>query len=222
MLAGIDLGGTQVRVALARSDGQLIASFKTQDPAARHTAKRGRLGGGRDRAAPRPREGAQHHDRRARPDRHQARRARQPAQPSGLAQRAARGDAQKGDRRHRPRRQRRRHGRPRRVPPRRRPRHPEHGLHHLVDRRRRRSDHRWQAASRRPRDRGRGRPHDHRRQRSARPVRAARLPRGLLRRCEPCKGDRPSGGRAVRGRGARRQGTPAWWSSAQPATWARR
>ena len=32
MLAGIDLGGTQVRVALARSDGQLIASFKTQTP----------------------------------------------------------------------------------------------------------------------------------------------------------------------------------------------
>ena len=30
MLAGIDLGGTQVRVALARSDGQLIASFKTK------------------------------------------------------------------------------------------------------------------------------------------------------------------------------------------------
>src|SRR6202165_2364689 len=32
MLAGIDLGGTQVRVALARSDGQLIASFKTHTP----------------------------------------------------------------------------------------------------------------------------------------------------------------------------------------------
>lgn len=32
MLAGIDLGGTQVRVALARSDGQLIASFKTKTP----------------------------------------------------------------------------------------------------------------------------------------------------------------------------------------------
>jgi glucokinase len=32
MLAGIDLGGTQVRIALARSDGQLIASFKTQTP----------------------------------------------------------------------------------------------------------------------------------------------------------------------------------------------
>src|ERR1700686_3795940 len=32
MLAGIDLGGTQVRVALARSDGQLIASFKTSTP----------------------------------------------------------------------------------------------------------------------------------------------------------------------------------------------
>ena len=30
MLAGIDLGGTQVRVALARSDGQLIASIKTR------------------------------------------------------------------------------------------------------------------------------------------------------------------------------------------------
>ena len=30
MLAGIDLGGTQVRVALARSDGQLIASVKTK------------------------------------------------------------------------------------------------------------------------------------------------------------------------------------------------
>src|SRR5712692_3415414 len=32
MLAGIDLGGTQVRVALARSDGRLIASFKTKTP----------------------------------------------------------------------------------------------------------------------------------------------------------------------------------------------
>lgn len=30
MLAGIDLGGTQVRVALARSDGQLFASVKTK------------------------------------------------------------------------------------------------------------------------------------------------------------------------------------------------
>src|ERR1700686_3292174 len=30
MLAGIDLGGTQVRVALARSDGNLIASVKTK------------------------------------------------------------------------------------------------------------------------------------------------------------------------------------------------
>src|SRR2546423_2165318 len=32
MLAGIDLGGTQVRVALAHSDGRLIASFKTRTP----------------------------------------------------------------------------------------------------------------------------------------------------------------------------------------------
>src|SRR6266436_2335389 len=32
MLAGIDLGGTQVRVALARSDGKLIASVKTKTP----------------------------------------------------------------------------------------------------------------------------------------------------------------------------------------------
>jgi glucokinase len=32
MLAGIDLGGTQVRVALARSDGNLIASVKTKTP----------------------------------------------------------------------------------------------------------------------------------------------------------------------------------------------
>jgi glucokinase len=32
MLAGIDLGGTQVRVALARSDGNLIASIKTKTP----------------------------------------------------------------------------------------------------------------------------------------------------------------------------------------------
>src|SRR2546430_3789945 len=32
MLAGIDLGGTQVRVALARSDGRLIATFKTKPP----------------------------------------------------------------------------------------------------------------------------------------------------------------------------------------------
>ncbi len=30
MLAGIDLGGTQVRVALARSDGQLLTSIKTK------------------------------------------------------------------------------------------------------------------------------------------------------------------------------------------------
>ena len=30
MLAGIDLGGTQVRVALARSDGRLLASIKTK------------------------------------------------------------------------------------------------------------------------------------------------------------------------------------------------
>lgn len=30
MLAGIDLGGTQVRVALARGDGQLVASVKTK------------------------------------------------------------------------------------------------------------------------------------------------------------------------------------------------
>src|SRR5256885_1769082 len=30
MLAGIDLGGTQVRVALARSDGHLVASTKTK------------------------------------------------------------------------------------------------------------------------------------------------------------------------------------------------
>src|SRR5205809_2515774 len=30
MLAGIDLGGTQVRVALARSDGRLVASVKTR------------------------------------------------------------------------------------------------------------------------------------------------------------------------------------------------
>ena len=32
MLAGIDLGGTQVRVALARSDGNLVASVKTKTP----------------------------------------------------------------------------------------------------------------------------------------------------------------------------------------------
>src|SRR5690242_7291757 len=32
MLAGIDLGGTQVRVALARSDGQLITSIRTKTP----------------------------------------------------------------------------------------------------------------------------------------------------------------------------------------------
>src|SRR5229473_8441732 len=32
MLAGIDLGGTQVRVALARSDGNLITSVKTKTP----------------------------------------------------------------------------------------------------------------------------------------------------------------------------------------------
>src|SRR5438309_9853245 len=32
MLAGIDLGGTQVRVALARSDGKLITSVKTRTP----------------------------------------------------------------------------------------------------------------------------------------------------------------------------------------------
>jgi glucokinase len=32
MQAGIDLGGTQVRVALARSDGNLIASIKTKTP----------------------------------------------------------------------------------------------------------------------------------------------------------------------------------------------
>lgn len=32
MLAGIDLGGTQVRVALARSDGALFASVKTKTP----------------------------------------------------------------------------------------------------------------------------------------------------------------------------------------------
>ncbi len=32
MLAGIDLGGTQVRVALARSDGRLVASIKTRTP----------------------------------------------------------------------------------------------------------------------------------------------------------------------------------------------
>jgi glucokinase len=32
MLAGIDLGGTQVRVALARSDGRMLSSFKTQTP----------------------------------------------------------------------------------------------------------------------------------------------------------------------------------------------
>jgi glucokinase len=32
MLAGIDLGGTQVRVALARSDGNLVASVNTRTP----------------------------------------------------------------------------------------------------------------------------------------------------------------------------------------------
>ena len=32
MLAGIDLGGTQVRVALARSDGRLVTSIKTRTP----------------------------------------------------------------------------------------------------------------------------------------------------------------------------------------------
>src|ERR1700694_6299693 len=32
MLAGIDLGGSQVRVALARSDGNVIASVKTRTP----------------------------------------------------------------------------------------------------------------------------------------------------------------------------------------------
>jgi len=32
MLAGIDLGGTQVRVALARSDGKLVASVRTKTP----------------------------------------------------------------------------------------------------------------------------------------------------------------------------------------------
>src|SRR6266851_2271005 len=32
MLAGIDLGGTQVRVALARSDGNLVTSVKTKTP----------------------------------------------------------------------------------------------------------------------------------------------------------------------------------------------
>ena len=38
MLAGIDLGGTQVRVALARSDGHLVASVKTRT-ATLHTAQ---------------------------------------------------------------------------------------------------------------------------------------------------------------------------------------
>lgn len=32
MIAGIDLGGTQVRVALARSDGRIVASSKTRTP----------------------------------------------------------------------------------------------------------------------------------------------------------------------------------------------
>src|SRR5258708_37627424 len=32
MLAGIDLGGTQVRVALARSDGSLVTRVKTKTP----------------------------------------------------------------------------------------------------------------------------------------------------------------------------------------------
>ena len=32
MLAGIDLGGTQVRVALAHSDGNIVASVKTRTP----------------------------------------------------------------------------------------------------------------------------------------------------------------------------------------------
>src|SRR5438270_5801428 len=32
VLAGIDLGGTQVRVALGRSDGRLLKSFKTRTP----------------------------------------------------------------------------------------------------------------------------------------------------------------------------------------------
>ena len=39
MLAGIDLGGTQVRVALARSDGQLVGSFKTRTPELRTPAR---------------------------------------------------------------------------------------------------------------------------------------------------------------------------------------
>ena len=38
MLAGIDLGGTQVRVALARSDGRLVTSIKTRTPLL-HTAQ---------------------------------------------------------------------------------------------------------------------------------------------------------------------------------------
>jgi glucokinase len=38
MLAGIDLGGTQVRVALARSDGRLVTSIKTRT-ATLHTAQ---------------------------------------------------------------------------------------------------------------------------------------------------------------------------------------
>src|SRR5438309_2911262 len=35
MIAGIDLGGTQVRVAVARSDGRIVASTRTRTPVLR-------------------------------------------------------------------------------------------------------------------------------------------------------------------------------------------
>jgi len=56
---------TQVRVALARSDGRLVAASKPRLPSG-HAAGWS-IGLVRDRPAPRPREGPQHHHRRPRP-----------------------------------------------------------------------------------------------------------------------------------------------------------
>ena len=147
----------------ARALGRAAArELQDQDPSARHTAADGGVGRRRDRAAPPAREDQQHRDRCPRPDRHRARGAREPAQPAGLAQRSSRIDASPCHGRPGSRGQRRGHGRLGRVPPRRRPRHSQHGLHHVVDRSWRWAHHRRPPSPRGPRHGRRDRAHDHR------------------------------------------------------------
>jgi len=177
--AGIDLGGTQVR---SRWRVQTETSSPASRPRLHFSRRRRRWSTGR-----RPRSIAIVGAKKVRsialaapgPIDHKRGVAGQPAKPS-LAQRAVRRDAQRatGAKVHLAMTG---HGWTRGIRPRRGTRHPQHGLHHLVDWHRRRNDHRRQAASWCSWDGVGGRAHDHRRRRSARCLRPARLPRSAHR-----------------------------------------